>query len=215
MKKKLKLDIVSDVVCPWCIVGYLQWMKALERFPELELDLTWHPFEINPHMPEGGQNLRVHLKEKYGITTEQSVSSRKKLEALGQSLGFEFNYFDEMKMYNTFKAHQLLHWAKTLDKQTELKLALFKSYFNKGEAIDEPDVLMRIAGRLGLEPSQAKEVLEDGRHAEVVRDGERFWLSQGVRGVPAVVVNDKHLLTGAREADHIVEILEALLKEAA
>lgn len=215
MKTDLKLDIISDIVCPWCIVGYRQWMKALESFPQVQVKITWHPFEINPGMPQGGQNLREHLKEKYGITTEQSIASRRKLQALGKSLGFSFNYFDEMKMYNTFKAHQLLYWAQKQDRQTELKLALFESYFSRGEAIDEDEVLLAVVEAVGLDRCEAEKVLVDQRFARHVKDAERFWLSQNVRGVPAVVVNDRHLLTGAREAADLMQILKALLETAA
>ena len=126
----LQVDIVSDVVCPWCIIGYKQLQKALGSMAgQFDVTLRWHPFELNPRMPQDGQNLREHIFEKYGSSAEQSRAAKERLVTLGESLGFTFDYFDAMRMVNTFRAHQLLHWAGEQGRQTELKLELFDAFF--------------------------------------------------------------------------------------
>ena len=135
----LRVDIVSDVVCPWCIIGYKQLMLALSSMPgEFDVAIHWHPFELNPQMPEGGQNLREHLAQKYNRSAEQSQIARTRLSAVGESLGFTFDYFDGMRMVNTFRAHQLLHWASEQGRQTELKLALFELFLHAGKMSVSP-----------------------------------------------------------------------------
>ena len=127
---KLEVDIVSDVVCPWCIIGYRQLQKALDMMPgEFAVDIRWHPFELNPGMPPEGQDVGEHLAQKYGTSPEQSQAARSRLTSLGDSLGFKFDYSPGMRMVNTFRAHQLLHWAAEQGLQTPLKLALFETFF--------------------------------------------------------------------------------------
>ena len=162
----LQVDIVSDVVCPWCIIGYKQLMKALAALPgQFDVTLRWHPFELNPRMPGEGQDLREHLAQKYGTSPAQSQGARARLAALGESLGFTFDYFEGMRMVNTFRAHQLLHWAGEQGRQTELKLALFEAFFSRREDVNDPEVLAAVAGRAGLDSAQAGAVLSDARYA--------------------------------------------------
>ena len=151
--KLCRIDIVSDVVCPWCIIGYKRLERAMASFADtLAFELHWHPFELNPHMPPEGQNLAEHLAGKYGTTPEDSRAARGSLTALGESLGFEFRYDDDMRTYNTFKAHQLLVWAGEAGRQTELKLALFDAYFTLGEDPSAGPVLIAAANQAGLDP---------------------------------------------------------------
>ena len=166
----LKVDVVSDVVCPWCIIGYKQLQRALAEMPgQFAVSLNWQPFELNPSMPEEGQDLREHIAEKYGSSPQQSGAARERLTALGQSLGFNFDYFDGMRMVNTFRAHQLLHWAREQGLQTELKLALFDAFFSRREDVNDVETLVQIADRVGLSGAAALEVLESGLYAGVVR----------------------------------------------
>lgn len=147
----LQVDIVSDVVCPWCIIGYKQLMVALSSMPvKFDVTIHWHPFELNPDMPEEGQGLSEHLSQKYGSSSAQGQQMRARMSALGTSLGFTFDYFDGMRMVNTFRAHQLLHWASEQGRQTELKLALFDAFFTRRENVNVPEVLVAVAGRVGL-----------------------------------------------------------------
>jgi len=207
----LRVDIVSDVVCPWCIIGYKQLQKALSMMPgEFEVSLNWHPFELNPQMPSQGQNLREHLQQKYGAGPEQGRAVRERLTALGQSLGFYFDYHDEMRMVNTFRAHQLLHWAQTQGRQTELKLALFEAFFSQREDVSDLDVLAHTAKTVGLDQVEALAVLGDDRYAAVVRAEQQHWLERDVHAVPTFLFNGKYPVPGAQDAETFVRILNKI-----
>ena len=211
---RLRVDIVSDVVCPWCIIGYKQLERALER-SGTAAEVHWHPFELNPRMAPEGENLREHLAAKYGTTPEGSRAARARLTALGAELGFTFNYADDMRMYNTFRAHQLLHWAGGQGQQHRLKMALFGSFFTERRDLHDPEVLADAAAMIGLDRGEALAVLADGRFADAVRDEERFWTSRGIAGVPAVVFDQRHLLVGAQGVENYTRVLEALAAERA
>jgi len=212
----LQVDIVSDVVCPWCIIGYKQLLKALAMLPgQFVPALRWHPFELNPHMPEEGQDLREHLAQKYGTTPAQSQAARARLSALGESLGFTFDYFDGMRMVNTFRAHQLLHWAAGQGRQTELKLALFEAFFSRRENVNDPELLVEVAGRAGLARTGARAVLSDQRFARPVREEQQYWLDHEVHAVPTFVFQQQYVVPGAQEADAFARLLQKILDRAA
>ena len=209
---KLRIDIVSDVVCPWCIIGYRQLEQALVN-TATDYEIYWHPFELNPDMPAEGQNLREHLVEKYGITTAQSEANRANITAVGAALGFEFRFTDDMRMHNTFNAHQLMHWADQQGRKQDLKLALFSAHFTHGKNLSDDKVLADIAAGIGLPHDQALAVLHDQRFANDVRAAEKFWVDAGIRGVPAVVFNRRHLVTGAQGTENYQQILAQLANE--
>jgi predicted DsbA family dithiol-disulfide isomerase len=207
----LQVDIVSDVVCPWCIIGYKQLMKALAALPgQFDVTLRWHPFELNPRMPEEGQDLREHLAQKYGTTPGQSQAARARLSELGESLGFTFDYFDGMRMVNTFRAHQLLHWAGEQGRQTALKLALFEAFFSRREDVNDPGVLVAVAGRAGLDSAQAGAVLSDARYASLVRQEQQQWLDREVHAVPTFYFQQQYIVPGAQEAEAFVRLLQKI-----
>lgn len=206
---KLRIDIVSDVVCPWCIIGYKQLEEALER-TGTEVEIHWQPFELNPNMPPEGQNIREHVAEKYGATAEQSAQTRAQMKDLGKSLGFTFSYNENSRIVNTYEAHQLLFWANEQGREHDLKMALFDKYFTAGGDVSNGDVLLEAVAEIGLDADEAKAVLEDGRHAKAVREREEFWTSNGISGVPAMIFNQKHLVTGAQGADNYASILTQL-----
>ncbi|NEO85003.1 MAG: DsbA family oxidoreductase [Spirulina sp. SIO3F2] len=212
----IRIDIVSDIVCPWCIIGYKRLEKAMQEFTDhVSFDLHWHPFELNPKMPEGGQNLREHLAQKYGTTLEGSIAARKRLTEMGAALGFTFNYYDEMRMYNTFKAHQLLHWAGGQGKQTELKLQLFTTYFSEQQAVDQVEVLLNAVQAVGLDVNAARTVLEKGSQVQAVRTAQSQWLQQGIHAVPAFIFNEQDLLSGAQSTEVFKAQIAALALQAA
>ena len=187
-------------------------MKALaEREDRIDLHLTWHAFELNPQMPPEGQDLREHLAQKYGTTPDQSQKARQRLSAIGASLGFRFNYSDEMKMVNTFRAHQLLHWAAERDCQTALKEALFTAFFTDGKDVSDPQVLADVCATVGMCRDEALSVLADARYAKAVRDDQRRWVEQGIQAVPTFVVNDQYMVQGAQEAEAFGRMLDKLL----
>lgn len=214
--QKIRIDIVSDVVCPWCIIGFKQLQRALGQLEgTVEAEIHWHPFELNPQMPPEGQDLREHVAQKYGASAEQSRATRARLSQIAESLGVEFRLFEDMRIHNTFKAHQLLHWAGEQGKQTELELALFESYFTRQENPDEPEVLVAAAGRAGLDEAEASAVLSDGRYADTVRDEQRFWLSKGIHAVPSVILDQRYLIPGAQDPEVFVAALKKLVDEKA
>lgn len=210
----VQVDIVSDVVCPWCIVGFRQLDQALAGVGALT-HLRWHPFELNPDMPREGQNLREHIMQKYGTTAEQSQQARDQLTGLGRELGFAFRFSDNSRMVNTFQAHQLLDWAETQGRQHPLKLALFEAYFSEGQDVSDPEVLIAAAAGAGLDAQAARAALASGDHAASVREKQRFWASRGITGVPAMVFAGKYLLTGAQGSEAYAQLLQRCLSEAA
>ncbi|MGY3436437.1 MULTISPECIES: DsbA family oxidoreductase [unclassified Marinovum] len=209
MTEPLRIDIVSDVMCPWCIIGYRQLSQALDA-AGTNHEIHWHPFELNPQMPPEGQNTREHIIEKYGSTPDQSEQSRQQMKALGDGLGFNFAWTEDSRMHNTFNTHQLLHWAETQGRKHDLKMALFTAHFTDQRDLSDDIVLAEIAGETGLDRDEAAAVLDDQRFANDVRSAEQFWQQQGISGVPAVVFDRKHLVTGAQGVDNYTSILSQL-----
>ena len=205
----LRIDIVSDVVCPWCIIGYKQLERALQE-TKTPADIHWHPFELNPHMAEEGENLREHLAAKYGTTPDGSRKARARLTELGAELGFEFNYADDLRMVNTFRAHQLLHWAEDQQRGHDLQVALFAAFFGERLNLNDPAVLSSVAARIGLDADEALTVLADHRYAEAVREREHFWTSRGISGVPAMIFDEQYLVTGAQGVENYRAILQKI-----
>ena len=210
-KKPLRIDIVSDVVCPWCIIGYRQLAEALKQ-TNTEHEIHWHPFELNSNMPSAGQNLREHIMEKYGSSKEESDASRLRMTQAGNEVGFEFNFNDDTRMHNTFNLHQLLYWAGQQGQKPmhELEQALFGAHFTDGSNISDNNVLADIAAEVGLNREEALAVLEDQRFAKEVRAEERYWQQQGIQSVPAMIFNERHLVSGAQGMDNYVNILQQL-----
>ncbi|MDN5619800.1 MAG: DsbA family oxidoreductase [Psychrobacter sp.] len=208
-QKPLRIDIVSDVVCPWCVIGYRQLAEALKQ-TNTKHTIHWHPFELNPHMPSEGQNLREHIIEKYGSTKEESDASRIRMTEAGREVGFEFNFNDDTRMHNTFNLHQLLHFADQQGYMHELKQALFAAHFTDNRDISNINVLADIAAEVGLERSEALAVLEGQFFAKEVRAEEQHWQQQGIQSVPAIVFNERHLVSGAQGVENYVSILEQL-----
>lgn len=205
----IRIDIVSDVVCPWCIIGYKQLERA-QAETGVPAVLHWHPFELNPAMPEEGQNLVEHITAKYGTKPDDSEKARSRMTALGASLGFAFNYRDDMRIVNTFRAHQLLHWAGSVGRQHHLKMALFSAFFTDRKDVNDPETLVDVAAGIGLDRQETLDVLADGRFAEDVRVHEAFWTSRGVEGVPTILFEGRHAAIGAKGVEAYAEILRHL-----
>lgn len=210
----MKIDFVSDVSCPWCVIGLKSLEDALGRVAgEVQAELHFQPFELNPQMPAEGQDIAEHLAEKYGSTPEQSQRNREMIRARGQDVGFTFSMDKRSRIYNTFDAHRLLHWAEEegAGRQLALKEALFKAYFTDGESPGSHEVLARVAGEVGLDMDRAKAILASDDYADDVRQREQFYLQQGIHAVPAVIINDKHLISGGQPA----EVFEQALRQIA
>jgi predicted DsbA family dithiol-disulfide isomerase len=205
----IRIDIVSDVVCPWCIIGYKQLERALQE-TNTAADIHWHPFELNPQMADEGENLREHLAAKYGTTPEGSRQARARLTELGAELGFTFNFTDDMRMVNTFRAHQLLIWAEEHGRGHDLQMALFAAFFGERFDLNDSAVLAEVAAGIGFDGDEALAVLADGRYAQAVRQDEQFWISRGIEGVPAMIFDEKYLVVGAQGVDNYRSILEKI-----
>lgn len=213
-KALLKIDILSDVVCPWCVIGYKRLQKAIQ---ELQLEdkvcIEWHPFELNPQMSPEGENLRSHLAAKYGTTLEGSIAARKHLTELGAELGFRFNYFDEMRMYNTRKAHLLIHLAKEKGLQTAMSEALFEAYFSNQKDISDTEELIKVAVQVGFNEAEVRYVLNDRSLNEMLQSLQGKWLSNDFHGVPAFIFNYGVTLTGAQEINTFKSVLTRVIAE--
>lgn len=209
---RVKIDFVSDVVCPWCAVGLKSLEQAIARIgDEVEVELHFQPFELNPQMAPEGESIDEHLAHKYGLSPQQLAQNRDALRQRGAGVGFEFNARD--RIYNTFDAHRLLHWAATEGAAQEhaLKNALLKAYFTDSQDVSAHDILARAAAEAGLDGARARAVLASGEYADDVREQERFYQSQGIRAVPSVIINDRHLIQGGQP----VEQFEAALRQIA
>ena len=203
MTKPIKLDFVSDVSCPWCIIGLRGLEEALKRLGGLvEADIRFQPFELNPHMPAEGQKLVEHVAQKYGSTPQQFAERRAVIRDRAAELGFTIALSPENgRVFNTFDAHRLLHWAGLEGRQYELKLALFDAYFTRCLNPSDQEVLADTAERAGLDRTAALDVLASGRYANEVREAERFWMAKGISAVPAVIINDRYLISGGQPAE--------------
>lgn len=196
---KLKIDIVSDVSCPWCIIGYKALAQALDNLEDkIQADIQWHPFELNPNMSEAGQEINEHLSEKYGISDQQVTQNREAIKQRGLSLGYEFGNRGGGRIYNTFDAHRLLHWAQSEGKQTALKLAFFDLYFKESGNPNDHKQLLEKVNQVGLDKTRAEAILLSKEYTDEVRHEQAYYQSQGINSVPAVIVNNKHLISGGQ-----------------
>lgn len=217
MTTTLKIDFVSDVSCPWCAIGLSALEQALRRLTkEVTAELHFQPFELNPQMPPGGQDITEHLTQKYGSSPEQQAQNREAIRQRGAALGFTFRKAGRDRIYNTFDAHRLLHWAglpetRPAGLQPALKKALLEAYFTHGESPESHDVLLRVAGELGLDAARAREILGGNDYADEVRERERYYTAAGIHSVPAVIINEMHLISGGQP----VEVFEQALRQIA
>ena len=210
----MKIDFVSDIACPWCAVGLGALEKALVRLDsEVQADLHFQPFELNPHMPPGGQDLGEHLTEKYGSTPEQQAQMRQTIAARGAEVGFSFHPGGRGRVYNTFNAHRLLHWAESqgAGAQHQLKKAFLQAYQGRAECVEDTEILLAGVAAAGLDVASARAVLQSDAYTLEVRERQQFYTQAGIRSVPAVIINDKHLISGGQP----VEVFEQALRRIA
>ncbi len=212
--KNLKIDFVSDVACPWCAVGLNALERALEKVgPELGVELHSQPFELNPTMPAEGADTVDYLSNKYGITPEQIARNQAAIRERGAAVGFQFGA--RPRVWNTFDAHRLLHWAGQHGRQRELKHALLKAYHGEARNPGAHDVLLELAGAVGLDVDAAREVLTSGRFSDEVRAAEAFWQQAGIHSVPSIIVNDRHLIQGGQPPEVFEQALRQIAAEGA
>jgi predicted DsbA family dithiol-disulfide isomerase len=212
----MKIDFVSDVSCPWCAIGLQSLLQAASRLGgEVPLALHFQPFELNPQMAPEGQEIVEHLTQKYGISPEQVAQNTENIRQRGAALGFDFRMGARSRIYNTFDAHRLLHWAGLQGQQLALKQGLLGAYFTQGENPGSHEVLLRVAGEVGLDVAAARQVLESDAYAKDVRDAEAHYQAAGIHSVPAVIINDKHLISGGQPPEVFERALRQLAAEPA
>ena len=211
----LTIDIVSDVVCPWCIIGYRGLEAAIEALGDrAEVSVRWHPFELAPATPPTGQALADYTRERYGATPEQSSQSRTRITDAGRALGIDFRYGPDSRIYNSHKAHELLSWSgETSDQQTALKLALFTAYFTDQANISDDAVLLDVVERVGLNRAEASAILTDRRYAAAVDSKVAHWQDQNITGVPAFIINGTYMIPGAQDAATFGRVLDRVLEK--
>ena len=215
----LRIDIVSDVVCPWCIIGLKQVERAFGLVGrDLGVETHWHPFQLNPNMPPEGEDTAEHIARKYGSTPEQSRANRQRLSDIGESLGFAFNYGEGMRIYNTFNAHKLLTIfgsERGWQAQTELKMALFKAYFQDRRDVSDIEVLCDIAEAQGMDRALAAAWIADAALTENVRAEMAHWMDQNITGVPAIIFDQKFMVPGAQSAETFADVINKVLAKRA
>ena len=213
MKQPIRIDFVSDVACPWCAVGLSSLQLALSRLGDaVDAELVMHPFELNPQMGEEGEDLVEHIGKKYGRTPQQVAQAQVELRQRGSDVGFTFGV--RTRIYNTFDAHRLMHWAGIEGKQVELKRALLQAYHGEGKPTSNRDVLVEAAESVGLDGAEARSVLQGGDYANEVRAEEEEYQAMGIHSVPSVIFNNRYLLTGAQPVEAFEKAIQQLLSEA-
>ena len=218
MTTTLKIDFVSDIACPWCAVGLGALEQALDTLQgEVKADIHFQPFELNPNLAEGGQDLFEHLNQKYGSSAEQQAQMYQNIKARGAEVGFAFHPTGRGRIFNTFDAHRLLYWAEvTADTSTQhrLKKAFFEAYQGRGENIESHAVLLAVVNSLGLDGAAAQSVLESDAYAQEVKEREHFYTNAGISAVPAVIINDRHLISGGQPAHVFAQALRDIAAQA-
>ena len=207
----MRIDFVSDVVCPWCAIGLASLERAV-RNSGVKVDMHVQPFELNPQMGAEGEDIIEHLQRKYRRTPQQIAEVQEMIRTRGAEVGFTFGT-SRKRTYNTFDAHRLLHWAALDGRDLELKRALLKAYHGEGKDPSNHDTLVTIAASVGLDGEKAREVLRSGAFAEEVRDRERYYQELGISGVPAVIIDNKHLISGGQPVEVFEEALRSLSAE--
>ena len=210
MPVPMKIDFVSDVSCPWCVVGLRALEQAVERVGDaVNAQIHVQPFELNPQMPPEGQDITEHLQQKYGSTAEQLKRNAQAITDRGAELGFTFHMDQRNRVYNTFDAHRLLHWAELEGRGLALKHVLFRAYFSDGENPSDLSTLQRLSVEVGLDGARAREILKSDEFGKEVRIVERYFQEHGIHAVPAVIINDRHLISGGQP----VETFESALRQ--
>ncbi|MDP3863657.1 MAG: DsbA family oxidoreductase [Rhodoferax sp.] len=203
MTASLKIDFVSDISCPWCAIGLAALEKALDNVQgDVAVQLHVQPFELNPQMPAGGQDITEHLTQKYGSTAQEQAQIRDTIRQRGAGVGFVFNPSGRGRVYNTFAAHRLLHWVglASSERQLALKKALLVACHSHSQAMESAEVLLDAVAQVGLDVARASQILASDEFAAEVRAAEAFYTGLGIHSVPAVIINDRHLISGGQPA---------------
>lgn len=209
--KNIHIDIISDIACPWCAIGYARLERAMEQLAsEYEFSVQWHAFELNPDHSGEGEPILPALARKYGRSEDEMRATQSQMMTIARDLGLNFEKMQKRFTCNTFDAHRLVKWAGELGKQTGMKQVLFEAYFGRAEDVSDHNVLLDCVESLGLDPAKAREILDSDDYANVVREDEATYRQAGVSAVPAFIINGKYLISGAQEPDTLVQAFEEI-----
>lgn len=217
-KTPLRVDIVSDVMCPWCLIGWLKFQRVIEHYRDvIDFDIRWQAFELNPDMSAEGVNTAQYFAQRYGMTPEQSRGNRQRLNEAAAEHGFAMNWGSDFRLRNTFNAHRLLAWAQAVDdqdapvrgqRQIALKEALFRAHFSEQKDVNNADVLVEAAEAAGLSGDKARRILVSEDYAEMVRTEQHHWRENGITGVPAFILDQRMLISGAQDAEAFIRVID-------
>jgi predicted DsbA family dithiol-disulfide isomerase len=212
MSTPIRVNFISDIVCPWCAIGLGALEQAIARLAgEVVVDVDFEPFELNPDMPQGGQNAVEHIMQKYGSNAADIARGQNSIRSGGNSVGFDFDFEKRTHFYNSFDAHRLMFWAGIEGLQRPLAHALFSAYFTQGQDISHHETLIGIASSVGLSEDQAGVVLSSNLYASEVHEREYYFTSRGIHSVPVVVLNGRQIITGAQSADYYEQALRRII----
>lgn len=213
---KIHIDIVSDIACPWCAIGYARLDRAMEQLgPEYEFTVQWHAFELDPTHSGVGEPILPALAKKYGGSEDEMRANQHNMMEIAKDLGLNFDKLQERLTCNTFDAHRLVKWTAGQGQQTAMKQALFEAYFGKALDVSDQNILLSCVEALGLDPVKAKQVLDSDQYTTEVREDEATYQQMGVTSVPAFIINSKYLISGAQEPDSFVQALQEISAESA
>lgn len=214
MPARMKIDFISDVSCPWCAIALHALEAALAKLgAEIDADLRFEPFELNPHMAKGGQDIVEHLSGKYGSAAADIARTHELIRTRGAQVGFTFDMGKRTRIYNTLDAHRLLYWARTQGKQRALEHALFAAYFTEGCDPSDHGVLLDLARRVGLDADRARQILASDEYTVEVRSRERLYHDHGIQAVPAIIINERYLIQGGQPAQAFEDALRRIAAE--
>jgi len=210
----LQIDIVSDIACPWCAIGYARLEKAMTALKnELDFAIEWHAFELNPDPSAEAEPILPALARKYGRSENEARDNQSQMMVVAKDLGLNFEKLQERYTRNTFDAHRLVKWAGAQGKQTDMKMACFEAYFGRAENISDAEVLVNCAESVGLEGSEARAILSTDQYADAVREDEAKYQQAGVSAVPAYIINQTYLVSGAQEPETLIQAFREIAEE--
>lgn len=208
---KMSIDIISDIACPWCAIGYARLERAMDQLaPEYKFEIQWRAFELNPDSSGDGEPILPALARKYGRSEDDLRATQDQMMTVAKDLGLNFEKIQERRVCNTFDAHRLVKWAAVQGQHTDMKKALFEAYFGRAENVADHEVLLKCVEAIGLDVAEAKRVLDSDQYARVVREEEARYQKAGVSAVPAYIINGQYLISGAQEPDTLVQALQEI-----
>ena len=209
----LRIDLVSDIVCPWCAIGLAHLEQAVADLPDIDIELHWHPFLLNPDIEAGGRDMTAHLSQKYGKSAEEVAASQQQIVAAARACGLNFDGALERRSYNTFDTHRVLHHAREAGVDDAFNRALFEAYFGQAQDPTDPALLSRIGTDLGLDSADIEAILAGDRHAQAVRDEVARFQQMGISAVPSFIVADSYLISGAQPPEALADGLSRIAAE--